>query len=245
MIRISREDTQWAIAGNVTPTILERLVHQLPKELQGGGSKIVAGKEGFAALLVFGDLPDETLAKQLLASVSPVYLLDFDDDALVILKFDRKKTRVIETRVAGHPADFLEKRGIVVPGYVLTPSPVRSIGLVEGVSLAEAKRVIPARAEVEVREHPRGVLINNAPVGGSVADELGHRGYLIYRDPEAKDSWFCCIVCEPGEEPASYSPVRQDPNHPPLSNILNETTLDGILRVLAIPRELLGFQADD
>jgi hypothetical protein len=106
MIRIFREDTQWAIAGMLATTALEQLARQLPKELQGDGSKVVAGKEGFAALLVFGDVPDETLAKQLLAFVSPVYLLDFDDDAPVTLKLDRKKTRVTETRVNEHPADF-------------------------------------------------------------------------------------------------------------------------------------------
>jgi len=65
MIRIFREDTQWAIAGNVSMVALERLAGQLPKELQGDGSKIVAGNDGFAALLVFGDLPNESLAKQL------------------------------------------------------------------------------------------------------------------------------------------------------------------------------------
>jgi hypothetical protein len=121
MIKISREDTQWAIAATVSTTTLKRLARRLPKELQDAGSKVVAGKEGFAALLVFGDLPDETLAKQLLASVTPVYLLDFDDDAPVTLKLDRKKTRVTETRVDEHPAEFLDAHGIVAPGYAFTP----------------------------------------------------------------------------------------------------------------------------
>src|SRR6185295_13011326 len=102
MIRVSREDTQWAIAGNVATTVLEQLARQLPKELQGDGSKIFTGEKGFAALLVFGDLPNETLAKHLLTSVTPVYLLDFDDDAPAILRLDRKKARVTETRVAEH-----------------------------------------------------------------------------------------------------------------------------------------------
>jgi hypothetical protein len=240
MIRVSREDTKWAIAGNVTPTILERIASQLPQELQGDGSQIVTGEEGFAALLVFGDLPDEALAKQLLPTVTPVYLLDFDDDVPVTLKLDRKKSRVTETRVDEHPADFLRERGIVAPGYAFTPSPVRDVGLVEGVSLAEARRAIPPGFEAELREHPRGVLVINAPVGGILLRKFGQRGYLVYWDPEDKDGWFCCIVYEPGQEPASYSPVTTDPNHPPLDNILGETTLEGILRVLAIPREILG-----
>src|SRR5262245_55895594 len=107
MIRISREDTQWAIAGSVDIAVLEKFMRQLPKELQGDGSRVVTGNDGFAALLVFGDLPNETLAKRLLTTVTPVYLLDFDDDAPVTLKLDRKKTRVTETRMDEHPADFL------------------------------------------------------------------------------------------------------------------------------------------
>lgn len=242
MIKIFREDTQWAIAGNVEAAVLEKLVRQLPKELQGDGSKVVTGKDGFAALLVFGDLPSETLAKRLLATVTPVYLLDFDDDAPVILKLDRRKTRITETRVDEHPADFLEERGIMAPGYVLTPTPVREVAIIEGVSVGEVRRALPSEVDdVELRDHPRGVLVNDAIIGGMVADELGRRGFLLFRDPEAKDGWFCCVVHEPGKEPASYSPVRPDLNSPPLDSILGETTLEGIVRVLEIPRELLGL----
>ena len=111
--RIFREDTQWAIAGNVETAVLETLMRQLPKELQGEGSRVVSGNDGFAALLVFGDLPSETLARRLLATVTPVYLLDFDNDAPVTLKLDRRKTRITETRVGKHPASFLEERGIL------------------------------------------------------------------------------------------------------------------------------------
>jgi hypothetical protein len=238
MIKIFREDTQWAIAGKVPITALEQLARRLPRDLQGDGSKVVEGKGGFAALLVFGDLPDETLAKQLLVHVTPVYLLDFDDDAPVTLKLERKHSHVTETRVNEHPADFLEGQGIAAPGYVLTPSPVKSVSLVEGVSLSEAKRAIPDAA-VEFVEHPRGVLINYAPAGGMLAGKLGRRGYLVFHNPE--DGWFSCILCEPDQEPASYSPVRPDPNFPPLSSIQGETTLEGILRVLEIPGEMLGL----
>ncbi len=241
MIRISRDDTKWAIAGKVTTSVLEQVARSLPRELQDGGSKVVSRREGFAALLVFGDVPNETMAKQLLTSVTPVYLLDFDDDAPVTLKLDRQKTRVTETRVDEHPADFLEGYGIAAPGYVARPSPVKFVGIVEGASLVEAKRSLPPDAEVKVIEHRRGVLFDYAVAAGMLADELGKRGFLVYRDPEAKDGWFCCVVHEPGKEPASYSPVRPDPNSPPLDNILGETTLEGILRVLEIPGELLGL----
>jgi hypothetical protein len=242
MISIFRDDTQWAIAASVEPAVLEKLVSQLPEQLQGDGSKVVTGNNGFAALLVFGDLPSESLAKRLLATVTPVYLLDFDDEAPVTMKLDRRKARVTETRVDEHPADFLEEHGIVAPGYALTPTPVREVGVIEGVSVREAKRALPSEAgDVELRDHPRGVITDNAIIGGMVADELGRRAFLLFRDPEAKDGWFCCVVHEPGKEPASYSPVRPDLNSPPLDNILGETTLEGILRVLEIPGELLGL----
>ena len=240
MIRTFREDTQWAITANVAAVALEQLARNLHRDLQGDGSKVVAGKDGFAALLVFGDGPDEVLAKQLLTSVTPVFLLDFDDDAPMTLKLDRKQMHVTETRLNEHPADFLEAQGIAAPGYVLTPSPVKSVSLVEGVSLSEAKRAIPDAA-VEFAEHPRGVFVSYAPAGGLLAGELGRRGYLMFHNPE--DGWFSCIVYEPGQEPASYSPVRPDPNSLPLSNVHGETTLEGILRVLGIPGEMLGLNA--
>lgn len=237
MIRVSREDTQWAIGGIVATTTLEQLARQLPKELQGNGSKILAGKDGFAALLVFGDLPNEALAKQLLGSVTPVYLLDFDDDAPVTLKLGRKKTRVTETRLNEHPAAFLEARGIVAPGYA-APTPVKNVGLVEGITVTEARNAMPD-SEFEVRAHPRGVLVDDAPAAGWLAEQLGKRAYLLFRDP--RDGDFSCMVQEPDHSLASYSPQGPNPNVPSLDNILGETTPDGILRILAIPGELLGL----
>ena len=240
MIRISRDDTQWAIAGKTTIEALEQLARALPRELQGEGSKVVAGKDGFAALLVFGDLPSESLAKQLLTTVTPVYLLDFDDDAPATLKLERKKGRVAETRIDKHPADLLEEQEIVAPGYAFTPTPVRDVALVEDVSIDQARRAIAAGFEAELRVHPRGVLVLNGPVGAMIAEKVGRRGYSLYYDPE--DGWFSCFVDEPGKQPAAFSPVTPDPNAIALDNILGETTLEGILRVLEIPGELLGLK---
>lgn len=245
MARIFSEDTRWAIAGRIDEDALERIAGQLPKELQETGSKIVVGKDGFAALLVFGDLPNERLAKQLLTSVTPVYLLDFDDEAPAIVKLDRKKTRVTATRENEHPADFLDERGIVVPGYNPAPSPVMSVGLVEGATVAEANRACPD-AEFEFRAHPRGVLVVGDEVGmgtGLLSGALRRRAYIVYRD--RRDGSFSCNLYEPGQATASFSPVRPKPNRPVLDNILGETTLDGILRVLSIPGELLGVDAAD
>lgn len=249
MIRIYPEDTQWALAGRVEPDVLARIARSLPKELQANGSKIVAGKDGFAALLVFGGFPSERLAKQLLLSVTPVYLLDFNDDAPATLKLDREKTRVTETRMDEHPADFLEERGIVAPGYADEPSPVLMVGLIEATTPAEARNALNARGaepdpQVEFRVHPRGVLIvgdRSSMTSSMIAMKLKRRAYDLFRNPE--DGWFTCVVHDPSQTDceASYSPVRPDPNSRPLDNILGETTLEGILRVLEIPGELLGL----
>jgi hypothetical protein len=246
MIRISPKDTQWAIAGKVATTALEKLARQLPKELQGHGSKVVISQNGFAALLVFGDLPSERLAKQLLATVTPVYLLDFDDDAPVTLKLDRRKGRVTETNLDKHPADLLEEQGIVAPGYETLVSTVLMVGLVEATP-AEAKHALEADGttldpRIELRAHPRGVLIVGDEFGicpATVAVKLKRRAYVIFRDPE--DGWYKCDVDEPGQESASFSPIRPDPNAVPLDHVLGETTLEGILCVLEIPGELLGL----
>jgi hypothetical protein len=243
MIKISRDDTKWAIAGKVSTTALEDLVRGLPRELQGDGSRVVSGNEGFGALLVFGDLPSERLARQLLTSVAPVYLLDFDDDAPVTIRLDRKKTRIVETREDVHPADFLEENGIIAPGYV-APIPVKNVGLIEGVTVAEAvaeaREVIPG-GEFEFHQHPRGVLVDDAPAAGSVARQLGKRAYLIFHNPADGD--FSCMVQEPDETLSAYSPPPQapNPNVPALDNILGETTAEGILRALEIRGEFLGL----
>lgn len=243
MIRVFRDDTQWALAGKVPTAVLEQIARQLPKELQDEGSKVVAGNEGFAALLVFGDLPSQRLAHQLLAAATPVYLLDFDDDAPATLKLDRNQAHVTEDRIDEHPADFLKLYGIVAPGYSFTPPSVRDLGLVEGISLAEAKQATPPEFEVELREHPRGVLVLSGPVVGLLARKLKRRAYCVYWDP--KDKWFSCVAyAQGGIEQGAYSsgePIGSDTDTPRLDNILGETTLEGILRVLEIPGELLGI----
>ena len=53
---------------------------------------------------------------------------------------------------------------------------------------------------------------------------------------------FSCEVIEPGGSIKRFSP-KPSPNYEPIASILGETTLDGILRVLQIPRDLLGQRA--
>jgi len=245
MIRIFPQDTQWAIAGKVATAALEQLAHALPVELHGEGSRVVAGENGFSALLVFGDLPSERLAKQLLVTVTPVYLLDFDDHAPVTLKLDRKKGHVVETNIDKHPADLLEEQGIVAPGYEPLVSPVLMVGLVEETTPAEAQNVLEAdgtlNPRIEFRAHPRGVLIIGDEFGVTpawLAMKLKRRTYVLFRNPQ--DGSFSCVLHEQGKRSA-FSLGERDANAIPLDNILGETTLEGILHVLKIPGELLGL----
>ena len=79
--------------------------------------------------------------------------------------------------------------------------------------------------------------IQPAIIGGTLAEELGKRAYLIFYNPE--DGHFLCMVQEADHSVSSYSPQKPSPNCPPLDNVLGETTTEGILRVLEIPGELL------
>jgi len=110
---ISPGDTRWAIAGKVPLSALERCRRELEDWLQGEGSKVVSGNDGFAALLVFGGPPEgESLAIELSRKhKTPIYVIDFNDEldeGLSIREFDG--TRVKWKR--GYPAAFLKARGV-------------------------------------------------------------------------------------------------------------------------------------
>jgi hypothetical protein len=173
----------------------------------------------------------------MLAEIPAVYLLDFDDDAPSVIRYDRKR----EQRIAKHPARFLEERGIIAPGYEHVPSPMRAVGLIENATPAQARRAEPA-AECEFLEHPRGVLVKGlvaSTITSILADELHRRGYMIIRD--TRDTWFQCHIYEPDKEPTIYSPIRRDPNRTNcVDNILGRTTLADILSALEIPSELIA-----
>ncbi|HWO26428.1 MAG TPA: hypothetical protein VNO30_47195 [Kofleriaceae bacterium] len=230
-------DTQWAIAGKIAVPVLEEIGRRLPEWLHGDGHRVVTGKDGFAALLVFGGhtgYGDDFAAE--LARRGPVYLLDFDDEALMIKQFTGARTR----HLRGYPPDFLKKHGIVAPGYEPSPpSPVISIGVVEGITPEEARRVCP-KTDAQFTAHPRGVLASGG-AAGSVAFEVALRRKLrvftIFFNPENRR--FFCVVTEPDGQEACFAVGAPSPNYPPLDSIFGETTVDGILRVLEIPRELL------
>lgn len=239
MIKVFRDDTRWALAGHFSTAVLSELARQLPSALQGDGSRVVSGNAGFAALLVFGDVPSERLAHLLLATKAPVYLLDFDDDAPKTIKLERQKTNVTETRIDGHPAEFLEEHGIEAPGFA-SAVPAMSVGVIENVTVEEVQRAFPTGFEVELRQHPRGVLALAGTPAGLAAEKLKRRAYCVYRNPQ--NGWFTCLLYDGGAVRGAFSSEPDDDDEDPrLDNILGETTLEGIVRTLEIPGELLGL----
>jgi len=230
-------DTQWAIAGKLAAPVLEEIGRRLPEWLHGDGQHVVTGKDGFAALLVFGGhtgYGDDFAAE--LARRGPVYLLDFDDEAPLIKQFTGTRTR----HLRGYPPDFLEEHGIIAPGYEPSrPTPVITIGVVEGIAPEEARRAC-SRTDAQFAAHPRGVLVIG-DAASSVAFDLTLqrklRSFAIYFNPEDQD--FACVINDPDGQDACFAIGEPSPNYVPLDSIFGETTVDGILRVLEIPRELL------
>jgi hypothetical protein len=237
MSRITPNDTRWAIAAKVPVETLQSLRAKLLKLLRGEGSKVVVGDAGFCALLVFGENADEgeSAAAQLSRDTgAAVYLLDFDDDA----PFIKELTKGRERRKRGHPADFLEERGIIAPGYAPAPSTIVSVGVIEDFTPVEARKVIPKLPASALRAHPRGTLVTaDGFTIVSLAVKAKRRGYIV--DVDRTDGAFSCSIVGPGPVMKEFAPTRPNVNLEQVDSVLGETTLDGILRVLQIPRGLL------
>ncbi len=235
-------DTKWAIAGKVPLAALEvtrrEIMDWIPEE---EGSTVVAGKDGFAALLVFGGPADsgETLTIELSRTYrTPMYLLDFDDEldeGLAIQEFNGNRVKWKR----GFPATFLKERGVTPPGYEPSPPPpVRAIGVVDGITVEQARKALPKGKEL-FSANARGVLVDDRTgiVAISVARKLKRRCFTAFYNWE--DKTFSCAVWEPGKPDASFSLGMANVNFEPLDSILGETTIEGVLRVLDIPRHLL------
>jgi hypothetical protein len=229
--------THWAIAGKVPAATLAKIGRRLPEWLHGDGHRVVTGKDGFAALLVFGgpaDLGDRP-ATELAKRGGPIYLLDFDDEAYSTKELSGSKVK----RLRGYPNELLEKHGIIAPGWEPSPpSPVITAGVVEGLTVEEARRTCPD-IEAELADHPRGVLVTSG-AAATVAVELSIRrkvrSFSVFFNPE--DQRFSCAISEPGKDNAWFTTGEPNPSRVQIDSVLGETTMDGILRVLGIPREL-------
>jgi hypothetical protein len=233
-------DTKWAIAGKVPSSALEECRHELEDWLQGEGSSVVSGNDGFAALLVFGGPPEgESIAIDLSRKYkTPMYVLDFNDeldDGLWITEYRGDHAK----RKRGYPATFLKERGVVPPGYEPSPpTPVKAIGVVDGITVDQARKALPKGKEL-FSANARGVLVDDRTgmVAISVAMKLKRRCFTAFYNWEDKS--FSCAVWEPGKPDASFSLGMANVNFEPLDSILGETTIEGVLRVLDIPRHLL------
>jgi hypothetical protein len=242
-------DTQWAIAAKVPAAVLDAARGELSDFLQGEGSRVVRGNKGMSVLLVFGgslgegeDLAEELTRKHKIS----VFLLEFGDWAR-IQQFDGARVK----RKKGHPADFLESYGVIAPGYEPGPLPVPPItviGVVEGATLEQACRAMPKK-KARFAANSRGVLVDDLVFETlKLSRKLKRRSFMIYYHRD--DGTFTCVVREPDQEiEKSFSVGREDANSIPVDSILGETTLEGILRVLDIPRHMLfpdgGAAADE
>jgi hypothetical protein len=244
-VYVTPGDTKWALAAKVPPAVLEAARRQLSDLPPADGSKVVVGEQGMAVLLAFGGPASdgEYLAIRLSREHrTPVYVLDFDDEidldeACAIRHFEGTKL----TWVKGDPVEFLESHGITAPGYEPLPeSPVTAIGVVDGITLDEAKKALPEAQDL-FTTNARGVLVQD--LSGTVTSQLAraaHRqSYVVFYDQEDKS--FLCSVWHPdqmGDECFAIG-TTSTTGSPKIDSVLGETTMDGILRVLDIPREAL------
>ena len=239
-VLITPGDTQWALAAKVPMSVLEDARRELSDFLQGEGSRVVRGTNGMSVLLVFGgsvgegdDLAEELTRKH----KTSVFLLELGDWPR-IQQFDGARVK----RKKGRPAAFLRTYGVLAPGYeleYLPAPPITVIGVVEDVTLDQVRRAMPKK-----REHfvpcARGVLVKaTASITTlKLSQKLKRRSFTLFYDRE--EGTFSCIVGRPDQKDEECFAVGQPcVNYKPIDSILGETTLDGILRVLDIPRHLL------
>ena len=71
----------------------------------------------------------------------------------------------------------------------------------------------------------------------SLALRAKRRGYIVGVD--RSDNSFSCEIVEPGPKVVQFAPTKPSGSSEQIDSVLGETTLDGILGVLGIPRALL------
>lgn len=230
------EDLQWAIVAAFPAEDLEWCQRRLPWPLSKQGSQVIAGARGFSALLGYGGSNDLWMSVAVQFSElfkTSTYLLDFHGDESSIKKLH---VRVRRDRVP--PAEFLARHGIDV--FVPKPPPVwwRFIGVVDGVTLGQAReQTLPGERHL-LHANKRGVLVDHDVLADEIGTQLERTSYTLIYD-QIGGVKFACRVLEPGKRVVRFSPDGPSPDYEPIDSILGETTLDGILRVLDIPRDLL------
>lgn len=229
--------TRWGVAGELDAAMLQSAATTYDEDGRTPW-KVVSGQKGFAGLFFGDDEADEHFAAGLSHTAKKkVYLLDFDDEGSSVTELDGKK----ETRKRGHPVAFLKERGIVAPGFEpRPPSDVRSVYIVVGAAPDKVRKLYTNDGLV-FESHPRGTLVAGNARGGD-EDWLGGTPGPVYDltfDPGPKQFW--CRVNEKSGTTRMYSdgPISNASLYDVVENILGETTPDGILRALGVPRHLL------
>ncbi len=230
------EDLQWAIVAAFPAEDLEWCQRQLPWPLSKQGSQVIAGARGFSALLGYGGSNDLWMSVAVRFSEllkTSTYLLDFRGDESSIKRLD---VRVRRNKVP--PAEFLAEHGIEV--FVHKPPSVwwKFIGVIDGVTLDQAReQTLPGERHL-LHANKRGVLVDHDCLADEIGIQLERTSYTLLYD-QIGGAKFSCQVLEPGKRVVKFDPEGSAPDYEPIDSVLGETTLDGILRVLDIPRDLL------
>ncbi|HWO21269.1 MAG TPA: hypothetical protein VNO30_21015 [Kofleriaceae bacterium] len=118
------------------------------------------------------------------------------------------------------------------------PPPMRSVGVVRGITVDQACIAFP-KYRLLFSESPRGVLVDNpaALATFELARKLGCYSFTLFYNLE--DGTFFCVTRGPGKLDACFTTGKAMPTYQPISSILGETTMEGVMRVLSIPRRLL------
>ena len=259
---------QWGIAGKVPVAALADAQRQLPEPLPTDGSKIVSGNDGMSVLLVYEGSVDtgEPLASRLArAHRTPIYLLDFHKYG-GIQEYKGKRSKWREAYSAGFLEEYgitppVQERW--------EPSPIVSVSLFEGITLEQANYMLPDHGDLLTANSRGVLVKGGSGSGTyDLKMALKCREYALSYDPEDKrflcvistpleSGWLQKERFTLGEWPtlsrevidiflsatASDEDEDEDDAGPPddivVDSILGETTIDGILRVLDIPRHML------
>jgi hypothetical protein len=114
-----------------------------------------------------------------------------------------------------------------------------AVGVVDDITLAQAQRAMPSIKEL-FTSNSRGVLVHDVlgVTTVTLAMKVQRRAFTLFYD--RADRSFMCTVWRPGQAADECFAVgRPAANYRRIGSILGETTLDGILRVLDIPRHAL------
>jgi hypothetical protein len=116
---------------------------------------------------------------------------------------------------------------------------VRIVGLVEHLTLRQARKALP-EAKDSFRASPRGVLVKDATgtITLALSRAVQRRSFTVFHDRE--DTRFWCLIWKSDTNPEECFAIGRSPvSYQMTDSVLGETTMEGILRVLTIPKNLL------